>query len=95
MGEVENRTWSEWANEVFKELKDIRKEQNDSFTEMRRIVYDNKENTNNKINDLQKEFIEFKTKVNTRTAIISAVFSVIVSGTALFYTLIQIAQKLG
>ena len=58
------------------------------------VRHENKTDSDKELSKLRNEFIEFKTRVNVRTALISSIFSIMVSGAALIYTVIQIAQKL-
>lgn len=90
----EVNVWGEWARGVYNELKEIRSDQNSNFNDLKDIIHENKTDSDKELSKLRNEFIEFKTRVNVRTALISSIFSIIVSGAALIYTVIQIAQKL-
>lgn len=89
-----NDIWVQWVKGVYEELSSIRKDQNDQFNQLKDAVASNKDTFNTRITQFEKEFIEFKTKINARSALIASVFSVIVSGAALIYTILQISRSI-
>jgi hypothetical protein len=95
MGTTENNNLLvQWIQGVYEELKTIREDQNTKFNEVKDLVHTNKEVIDKRLSGIERDFLEFKTKTNTRTAVISAVFSVIVSGAALLYTLIKLSESI-
>lgn len=107
MSEKNEIQWFQWMQDVREELKSMRENQHDKFIELsqsinksaeehtviKEMIFKSKEEHNNRLAAIEKEFIIFKTKTQTRSAVISTVFSVFVSGIAVIWTLIQMSAK--
>ena len=79
---MENNIHGEWAREVYNELQKVHKGIADTKTELLKEISVNRE-----------EFVIFKTKVNTRTAMISTIIGTIVLITSLLLNIGAIRDR--
>ena len=76
---MENRVQAEWMKEVYGEFQAVHKAISDSKTDVLKEIAFNRE-----------EFVIFKTKVNTRTALISAAIGAVVMIASLLMNIVNL-----